>query len=529
MKRNIFKYRRTHSNDNDNTSFTYLSQNCEIFSGNIDKNIENNMKVLKETLGKSGDVVFREFNIKADRPIKAFICFIDGLVDKVIFTDHVVKALMVDITFSNIKNIQETGNIATILKEDILSVMDSKESASFKAIIDSILSGEVALFIDESSTAIIIDVKQWESRSVEKTDTEVNVRGSREGFTETLRVNTSLIRRIIRNPNLVFETLKIGSQTNTQICIAYIQGIVDTKLVGEVRKRLNKIDVESILESGYIEQLIDDNPFSLFSTIGNSEKPDKIAGKLLEGRVAIICDGTPFVLTVPNLFIESFQVGEDYYSRPYFVSMMRLIRWLAFIITITLPALYIALETFHQEMIPTVLILTAAAAREGTPFPTFVEVVITEILFLLLREAGIRMPRPIGQTVSFIGALVIGQSAVQAGIISAPMVIIASVTAIASFIIPSIYDSTIFFRFLLIILSSIFGFHGIVLGLFYMITHMCSLRSFGVPYLEPIAPTLWKGLKDSFIRAPLLYMNLKNEDSSKTTRKSNNGNGSEKN
>ncbi|MCR3760577.1 spore germination protein [Clostridium felsineum] len=523
MKKNIFKYISMRNSFNKRKKISTSVENYK--NNNIDKNIEDNIKQLKYLLGKSEDVIFDEFNIKKDKTIKAFICFIDGLVDKKFITEEVIKVLREDINC----RIDENDNISDVLKKDILNITELKEITSISGIITSILSGEAVLFIDNCPTAIVMDVRKHIGRSVEKPDTEGNIRGSREGFTETLRVNTSLIRKIIKNPKLIFESLELGSQTNTKVCIAYIEGIADNKIVKEVRKRLAKIDISSILESGYIEQLIDDSPFSIFSTIGNSERPDKIAAKLLEGRVAIICDGTPFVLSVPYLFIESFQVSEDYYSKPYLISLMRCIRVLAFIISLTLPSVYIAIETFHQEMIPTVLILTAAAAREGTPFPTFVEVIVVEILFLLLREGGIRMPKPIGQTVSFIGALIIGQSAVQAGIISAPMVIIGSVTAIASFIIPQIYESTIFFRFLLISLSTMLGFHGIILGIIVMVSRMCSLKSFGVPYLQPIAPTIWKQLKDSFIRFPLWSMNIKESNGNKTPKNPDNYNGDGKN
>jgi spore germination protein KA len=352
----------------------------------------------------------------------------------------------------------------------------------------------------------VIGMRGWAERNIDEPDTEAVVRGSREGFTETLRTNTALIRRRIKNPNLVFESFKIGKQTHTDICIAYIDDIANKKVIEEVKNRLNRIDTDCILESGYIEQFIEDNPFSPFSTIGNSERPDTVAAKLLEGRVAIFCDGTPFVLTVPYLFIETIQISEDYYSRPYLSSLMRWIRLLAFFITLTTPALYVALETFHQEMIPTVLLITAAAAREGIPFPSFIETMLIGIIFELLRESGIRMPRPIGQAVSIVGALVIGEAAVQAGIIGAPMVIIAAVTGIASFIVPAALDALVFFRLFLVLLSAAFGLYGIVVGLIIMLAHVCSLRSFGTPYLAPFAPTIWKDLKDTLIRVPLWLM-----------------------
>ena len=214
-------------------------------------------------------------------------------------------------------------------------------------------------------------MKNWNKRSIEQPETEINIRGSHEGFVELVSINVSLLRRIIKNRNLVFEAFNIGKQTHTKIYIAYINGITNPQIIEEVKNRLNHIYIDSILESGYVEELIEDNPLSPFATIGNSEKPDKVAAKLLEGRVAILCDGSPTVLTVPYLFIEAFQSAEDYYSRAFLSSIMRLIRMLAYLITLILPAFYIAITTFHQEMIPTVLIITFASSREGVPFPVF--------------------------------------------------------------------------------------------------------------------------------------------------------------
>lgn len=472
----------------------------------IHEKIEPNLTTLKSIFGKSDDSIFREFKIGIKKQTKAFVCFIDGLGDKKLIDEYVIKPLMVDIHIKDPDERLFNCDLFTRIKEYILSAVEIRETKSFDNVLGAVLSGDTVLFIDGFNTVLIISTKGGQTRNVEEPNTEVAVRGPREGFTETLRVNTALLRRKIKNPNLVFESFKLGKQTNTEISIAYIDGIANKKIIDEVKNRLNRIDTDSILESGYIEQFIEDNPLSPFSTVGNSERPDKVAAKLLEGRVAILCNGTPFVLTVPHLFIETIQVNEDYYSRPYLSSFVRILRLLAFFITLLMPALYVALETFHQEMIPTVLLVTAAASREGIPFPSFVETLIMLIIFELLRESGVRLPRQVGQAVSIVGALVIGEAAVQAGIISAPMVIIGALTGITSFIVPALLDSVIFFRFFLLFLSAAFGLYGIALGLIIMIAHMCSLRSLGAPYLAPIAPTIWKDLKDSFIRVPIWLM-----------------------
>ena len=317
-----------------------------------------------------------------------------------------------------------------------------------------------------------------------------------------------MVRRIINNPNLWVESMKIGTVTNTDVSIMYLNGIVDDKVVKEVRKRLKSIHIDSILESGYIEQLIEDQAMTPFPTINNTERPDMVAGNLLEGKVAIFINGTPFVLLVPALFIQFFQSVEDYYNRFDIASATRFLRIVVFMISLVGPALYIAATTFDQEMIPTQLLIAIAAQRETVPFPAFIEALIMEITFEILREAGIRMPKAIGSTISIVGALVIGQAAVQAGIVSPAMVMIVSITAIASFATPSysIAISARLLRFGFMVSAAILGLYGIILALFILIVHLCSLRSFGVPYMSPLAPFIPSEIGDTIIRRPLWAM-----------------------
>jgi spore germination protein KA len=375
--------------------------------------------------------------------------------------------------------------------------------------IENILSGQTAIFIDGYNSALYVSTQGFEARNVEQPDTESSVRGSREGFNEILKVNTSLIRRKINNPNLVFESMKLGKQTKTNIRIGYIEGIANPKIVDEVKQRLKRIDTDMILESGYIEQYIEDHPYSIFPTIANSEKPDKVAAKILEGRIAIFCDGTPFVLTVPHLFVETLQVGEDYYSRPYLASLMRLLRILALFLTVATPALFVAVATYHHEMVPSLLLTTMAAAEEKVPFPVFIEALMMSIVFELLREAGVRMPRPVGSAISIVGALVIGEAAVTAGLVSAPMVIVVALTAITGFVVTALNDAVILSRLLLLFLAAAFGFYGILMGTLLILGHMCSLRSFGSPYLAPVGPIIWSGWKDSLVRFPLWKLTVR--------------------
>jgi len=284
----------------------------------------------------------------------------------------------------------------------------------------------------------------------------------------------------------------------------YLNGVADPKVVETVKYRISQLDVDSILESGYIEEYIEDAPFSPFATVGYSEKPDVIAGRILEGRIAIVVDGTPFVLTAPMLFIESFQTTEDYYTRPLYASLIRMLRFVAYFITVFAPAIYIALTSFHQELIPTTLLFTIANAREGTPFPVFIETLIMVFAFEILHEAGIRMPRPVGQAISIVGALVMGDAAVSAGLVGAPVVITIAITAVAGFLVPTQNDSASILRVSMMILAAFAGWYGISMGFLALLLHLGSLNSFGVPYFDDFAWT--SNLQDSAVRMPLWSM-----------------------
>ena len=470
------------------------------------KNLEVNLQAIQAVFSDCSDIVIREFRIGLDQQVKSFVVYVDGMVDKTLLHQNLLKPLMIEARLTPPGMGTGQNNILKLIEKFTLTIADLKEVRSMEQVAQSILSGDIAVFVDGYDVALLAGARGWKAREVKEPDTEAVVRGPREGFVETLRVNTALLRRKIKNANLKLETLSIGRQTHTDVSIAYLKGVANDKIVEEVKRRLQNIDTDSILESGYIEAFIEDAPFSPFATVGNSEKPDTVAAKLLEGRVAVLVDGTPFVLTVPCLFIESFQVSEDYYSRPYYATLIRWIRFLAFFLTMATPALYVALSTFNQEVIPTPLLLTMAAAREGTPFPAVVEALGMGAVYEIIREAGVRLPRPVGQAVSIVGALVIGESAVGAGIIGAPMVIVIAMTAIAGFVVPSQSDSAAIIRILLVILAGVLGEFGFMLGIGALLVHLCTLRSFGVPYLSPLAPLTSGDLKDVLVRAPLWAM-----------------------
>ncbi len=342
-------------------------------------------------------------------------------------------------------------------------------------------------------------------RVITEPTTQNVIRGSKEAFTENIKENISLVRKRIKDKALRVESLSIGTITNTQIALMYIDKVAKEEIVDEIKRRLNKIKIDGILESGNIEELIKDDRYSIFPEFLSSEKPDSVAAALLEGKFAIFTDGTGYVLTAPAMFIEFLQASEDYYHQYMVSSVIRLIRYLALLLTLFIPAAYVALVTFHQEMIPAPLLISLAAQREGVPFPALFEAILMEVIFEILREAGIRLPRVIGPAISIVGALVLGQAAVEAGIVSAVMVIVVSITAISSFAIPnySMANAVRLIRFAFMFLAGIFGLYGVFMGLIALILHLCKLKTIGIPYMAPIAPKTKYAMKDTILRYPI--------------------------
>lgn len=470
--------------------------------------LELNRELLKDIFHNSSDIIIREFIFSSKYKIKAFACYIDQLVDDEMLSEHVLKALMVDLVGELVDDLS-MNNVIDKAKKRIISLGKVREEKSVDTVLAGILSGNAALFFDGHDSVLLVDLHHRETRSITPPETEASVRGPRQAFIENIKTNISLLRVIIKNTDLVFEKLLLGNQAKTLVYIAYMEGTADRQVIEELRKRLNSIDTALILDSSYVEQLIAESKKTPFPTIGYTERSDTVAAKIMEGKIAIFCDGSPFVLTVPYLFIEAFHTTDDYYAPPFFASFNRFIRIASFWITLLIPPLYVAIATFHQEMLPTVLLVTAVASREGIPFPTFLEAVIMIFVFEILREAGIRMPRPAGQTISIVGALVIGQAAVQAGIVSAPMVIIVSIMGITALMRYNLKNVTVYFRSFFLVASGMFGFYGLEAGLLVLLIHMCSIKSFGIPYLSPISPVSWNRLIDTFIRLPLSFLTLK--------------------
>jgi spore germination protein KA/spore germination protein len=471
----------------------HFSKSMEsIPDASLSADIKANIESVRQVLKVFDDLVVRNFTIgPAETGMKAAVLFIDGMVSKESISDFVIKYL------------------ASPQNDRIQPSIQELETAhDLRQVIRNILSGNTVMFVAGKSKAYLISTRGWEKRSVEEPHTESVVRGPRDGFTETIGVNSALIRARLKDHHLKLRHLVVGQRTHTDVNVMYIEGLADPGIVNEIIRRIRSINIDGVLESGYIEQFIQDRKWSPFPQIQNTERPDKAVANLLEGKIVILVDGTPFVLIAPAIFAQFYQSPEDYYERFYIATLIRMIRSISMFIALLLPSLYIAFSAFHPEMIPSRLMIAMAAGRSTVPFPAIVEAFIMEVAIEILREASVRLPGPIGPTIGIVGALVIGEAAVTAGLVSPIMVIIVALTTIGSFASPS-YSSAIsirMLRFPMMILASMFGLYGIMLFLIVIAIHLSSLKSFGVPYLTPLSPIKLREMRDLLVRAPHDWM-----------------------
>lgn len=464
----------------------------------VNKNIE---RLLNE-LGNSSDVSFRMVESPYQNTLKAAVIHLDGLADENIINENIMTPL--------IQCLKESSQVVTVEEIEkqipqMLTVSQLTIKENWHEFVSAVLTGDTVILLNGSSKIFIGNTKKLQSRAVTEPTSQTVVRGPKDSFTENLRTNTSLIRARIQDSNLRLDSMKIGSVTHTDIGIMYIQGNADERIVEEIKERLKGIKVDGILESNYIEEFIRDDRTTIFPLLLNTERPDAVVGNLLEGRIAIIVQGTPFVLIAPAIFSQFFQSPEDYYQNDYISSFLRILRFGSFFLSMYASAIYLALITHHQGLIPNTLMVSLMAQRERVPFPAIVEMIVMELAFEMLREAGIRMPRAIGPAVSIVGALILGQAAVEAGFVSAAVVIIVAISAISNFTLPStsIVNAARGFRFILILISAFIGLYGILLMTLCIWLHISSLRSFGIPYFSPFAPFDFKEQKDTLARFSL--------------------------
>lgn len=470
-------------------------------SSPLSSSLHANLLMLASQFDGSPDFVIRELHGNTVEPLPAAVSYMEGLIDNKVLPE-LMESLISAIGSGALHSVEADGAAAYIKSR--IAIGNMKVLRTEEEAIRALLLGAVLILIEGKDFVISGSIPGGIRRGVEEPTSQTVIRGPKEGFTEELSTNLALLRRKLRTPALKFVPHTIGTYTQTRVVVAYLDGIARPEVVKEMNARLQAIDTDSILESGYIEEFIQDAAITPFPTILNTERPDTVAGNLLDGMVAVLVDGTPFALIAPVTFFNFFQSSEDYYQRYDISTFLRAIRLMSFFVALLLPSLYIAVTTFQQEMIPTTLLITLAAQREGTPLPALYEALAMELIFEVIREAGVRMPRVIGPAISIVGALVLGQAAVQAGLVSGAMVIVVSFTAIANFVIPSINMASAvrLIRFILMILAGTFGLFGILAGIVPMLAHLVSLRSFGVNYFMPYAPYFKSNMKDLLLRVP---------------------------
>ncbi|WHY01620.1 spore germination protein [Neobacillus sp. DY30] len=450
-----------------------------------------NVAEIQKIFSDTPDLVVKKIVIKQTK-CPAVLVYLSGLTDTKTIHNHVLSPLIFEAN-------QEDQDF-----EVQVSLGQVKEKDTWQDIENAILQGNSVLFIDKRNKAFIYDTQGWPQRGIEDTNIESSLRGEHVGFTETGSSNIAMIRRHIQNRELKMKEMTVGARGNLKLTIMYLADVVNPEVLKELLDRINKLEVESILNAASLAEYIEDNPYSPFPQLFLTERPDFASGEILQGRIVIVVDRSPNVLIGPATFEIFFKSMDDYGARWLVASFIRLMRYFGFFVAIFLPATYIAVIAFHFEIIPLKLLLSIGASRERVPFPPFIEAIVMEITLEMLREAGIRLPAKIGQTVGIVGGIVIGQAAVEAGIVSNIMVIVVALTAIASFIIPN-YDmgaAIRMLRFPMMVAASLFGFVGITVGLMTLIIHFISLESLGTPYGSPIAPLRFPDWKDLFIRFP---------------------------
>lgn len=504
IKKLLSKLKGKRKKDQQNASTDNKSANNNSYNSKstpFSTDLNENQKMLREILGDSADIVFSDFvmTLKNGGTVSALLCAIDGLVNEDAKRNSVLKPLIEKPLE------QKPDNDLTVIKHKI-PTKQNKVVETIEKAVKAVLKAHVLLIIDGFAKGIIISIEGFEIRAIDEPETEKTVRGAREGFIESTGVNTSLLRRRITHPSLRFETLEVGKFSQTNVTLTYIKGITDPDLVERARTRIKEIDVDSVNNNGEIEQMIEDHPFSIFPTIGNTERADKASALLMDGRILIFIDGDPVALFAPNLFLENFINIEDYSSRPYYATFIRLIRYFSFLFSITLPALYVSALNFNKSLIPSDALVPLIQARETVPFPLVMEIVMLILMFEVVREAGIRLPQQIGTAISIVGPLILGDVAVSAGLVGAPTVVIVSLSYMAAFVITPIADVTGIMRLVLLAASSLFGSYGLCIALLGLLTHMVSLTSLGAPYMAPFAPIHFRDWKDALVRLPTKWL-----------------------
>lgn len=452
---------------------------------------EEFLNTTKKDLHNSSDVGSR--TLKCNDKTVAMI-FLKSMINQELFSDAIYKP---------VKNSNCDVSNKTIEK---VILCDNVEDAEFSQAVEKILKGYVIIFIEGEKNLISVDIAKFPMRSPSEPPTSPVIRGPRIGFTEDLKTNLTLIRRRFYSEKLVLKDMKIGRYSQTQICIAYLDGIADKKVVKEIQHKLKKVDIDGVVDAFYVGKFLEDRPNSLFKQIGNAEKPDIVAGKMLEGRVAILVDGSPIVLTLPFILIEDFQSSNDYYTSNHYATLIRYVRIVGFLLAVIASGMYISLRLFHFNVIPTKFLITITDTTQAIPFTPFVELLFITLLFQVLYEVSLRLPSYLGLATSIVGALILGDTGVNAGLISPPGVIVIALAKIAVYTIPEQAPQLTVLQIVFLILGGSLGLLGIVGGMFYLINYLNRIDSYGAPYLAPYSPRINSDLKDGFTKKSLVDM-----------------------
>jgi len=462
----------------------------------VPSELQQSLAWIQDEWAKCADVQYQHLHVQG---VPVCLVFINNLIDQ----DAAQRALMEPLTR------YEQGQVTLPALKDTLNALMTEDTSQISAIHQAIAAGKVVALVDGQSGALLVDVNKFPGRAIETSQNEPTIQGPQEAFIESLQTNLALIRKRLRTSKLKIETMQMGTKTNVQLALLYVEGIVKPSLVEEAHQRLQRIQIDGIISSNEIREMIDDAPFSPFRLTEVTERPDRTVAGLLQGRICFLIDGTPTSIAVPVVFVSGLSSAEDYYGHFMTALPLRILRHAMYWSSLLLPSLYIALLSYNQDLVPTPLLISLEAQHEGIPFPTIVEALGMQTAFEALREAGLRLPRTIGQSVSIVGALIIGDAAVNASIVSPGMVIVVAAAGVASYTIPSqdLVNTNRILQYPFMIVASLLGLYGIVaLGLV-LVIHMVSLRSFGVPYMAPLAPFSWPEMRDTFIRAPWWAMN----------------------
>ncbi|GIM29463.1 spore germination protein [Clostridium polyendosporum] len=445
---------------------------------------------ISEKLKDSFDVKKREVDTALG---KATLIFIDNLIGTVFVSEYIVAPLRR--ARDCIKSVEEVAN--NILDINIVGFAKNADDAVLH-----ILSGDVIIIFEESDKIIFCEAKGFVRRGVATPITEAVIKGPREGFTETFVDNIALIRRRVKNPDLKFEPIFAGKKSNTVVCLGYIKGIAPQNLVDSIRDTVKNLNYEFILDTNYVEDKLKAKK-TLFDTIGYTEKPDEVVAKMMEGRIAILVDGTPFAITAPYFFLENFHAPDDYYLNKYFTNFTRMLRWVAFFLATFLPGIYVAVTTYHFQLIPSLFVYRLAVARAGVPFPASVEVIIMMIFFQIVKEAGLRLPQPIGTAMSIVAALILGDAAAGAGITSRVTILVIAVSTVSYFLVPKVYGAVAIWSVIIVLFASFYGLPGFFIGCLVFLTHLSGLKSCDYNYLFPLGTKKNYSFKDIVLRGNL--------------------------